>query len=148
MSLPQVPLDPGKEPDWCFVCGRSNPIGLHVKLRKDGNKVVTEFTPEKVHQGWSGIVHGGIIHCLLDEAISWAALYEGLACVTAKMEARWRRPAHVGETLLVTGWITRNTRRLVEAEANITLRDGTVVAEGTGMMYVVKKGDPATYGER
>ena len=36
----------------CFACGRDNPIGLKLKLQRDGEAVRTEFTPEEQHQGW------------------------------------------------------------------------------------------------
>ena len=137
--LPQISLDPTEDIDMCFVCGRNNPIGLKLKFRQEGKKAVAEFTPAKVHQGWADIVHGGIINTLLDEAMSYAAIFEGLVCITAKMESRWRRPAKVGETLVITSSVTKNARRLIEVEAAISLKDGTVIAEATGLMYVANK---------
>ena len=138
ISLPKLSIDP-TDIDMCFVCGRNNPIGLKVKFRLEGNKAVAEFTPTEFHQGWKGVVHGGIIQTLLDEGMSWAAIFAGLVTVSAKMEIRWKRPANVGEMLLISSSLTRNTRRLVEAEAIVSLKDGTVVAEANGLMYVVTR---------
>ncbi len=137
ITLPKISIDPTRDIDMCFVCGKSNPIGLKLKFRQEGKKTIADFTPTSLHQGWSNIVHGAIILALLDEGMSWAAIYEGLVTITAKMENRWRRPAKVGEPLVISASITRNTRRLIEAEAAVSLKDGTVVAEGTALMYVV-----------
>lgn len=138
ITLPKLSIDPTNI-DMCFVCGKNNPIGLKVKFRLEGKKAIAEFTPTEFHQGWKGVVHGGIIQTLLDEGMSWAAIFAGLVTVSAKMEIRWKRPANVGEMLLISSSLTRNTRRLVEAEATVSLKDGTVVAEANGLMYVVAR---------
>src|SRR5437762_54292 len=56
----------------CFVCGQQNPLGLKLRLETDGTSVQAQFTPEVVHVGFKGIVHGGIISTLLDELMVWA----------------------------------------------------------------------------
>ncbi|MFC2002361.1 PaaI family thioesterase [Chloroflexota bacterium] len=136
-NWPQVSNDIVKDLTMCFVCGQNNPIGLKLNFRWDNKTVKTEFTPNEFHQGWSGIVHGGIINCLLDEALTYAAYFEGINCITAKMQVRLRRPALIGEPLIITSSITKKTRRLVETQAAISLKDGTPVAEGTSTMFVV-----------
>lgn len=121
----------------CFACGQENPIGLKLRFRRDGETVKTEFTPGECHQGWPGIVHGGIIETLLDEAMGYAPFFQGMYCVTAKMEVRIRQPVFVGQRLLISSTIARKRRKLVEAEANIVLEDGTPVAEGKATVYVI-----------
>ena len=54
----------------CFVCGVNNPIGLHLDFWMDGEQVWTDFTPGREHQGYPGVMHGGLVATLLDE--SWA----------------------------------------------------------------------------
>jgi len=136
-NWPQIQIDTEKGYSLCFGCGKDNPIGLKLDFKWDGKTARAEFTPTKFHQGWSGIVHGGIIACLLDEAMSYASLFEGMNCVTASMQARLRRPALIGEPLIITASITENKRRLVETEASISLKDGTPVAEATSTQFVI-----------
>ena len=138
MNLPQISVDMGKSLAMCFGCGPDNPIGLKLDFKRDHNTASAEFTPEESHQGWHGIVHGGIIGCLLDEAMGYATFFEGITCLTAKMQLRIRRPALVGEPLIITSSITRRTRRLVETEAAVALKDGTPVAESTATMFVIQ----------
>ena len=51
-----------KEFEKCFACGQANPIGLKLRFEQAGKTAQADFTPSKLHQGWSGIVHGGIIN--------------------------------------------------------------------------------------
>lgn len=138
-SWSQISIDTEKSLAMCFGCGKENPIGLKLNFRWDNNTARAEFTPNESHQGWSGIAHGGIISSLLDEAMSNAPYFEGIPCLTAKMEVRIRCPAPIGEPLIITSSITRKTRRLVETGATIVLKDGTTVAESTATMFIIRQ---------
>ena len=67
----------------CMACGAANPIGLGLVFAEEGDAVRAEFTPLAWHQGYDGLVHGGIIAMLLDEAMAQALLARGMAGVTA-----------------------------------------------------------------
>jgi len=121
----------------CFGCGIENPTGLNLTFRSQGGTVKAEFTPGEFHQGWQGIVHGGLIYVLLDEAMGYATYYHGWACVTGKVEVRFRRPAVIGQPLCITGAIAKKTRKLIQAVATVTEEDGTVIAESNAIMYIL-----------
>lgn len=137
INWPQVTIDTEKEWSLCFACGQGNPIGLKLKFTWDGKTARAEFTPGKFHQGWSGVIHGGIISCVLDEAMSYAALFSGVNTITAKMQARFKRPAQIDEPLIITACLTKKTRRLAEAKAEISLKDGTPVADSIATMFIL-----------
>ena len=136
-NWPQISIEMVKATNMCFACGKDNPIGLKLRFDWDGKTARADFTPSELHQGWSGIVHGGIITCLLDEAMSYASLFEKLNTVTARLQIRIKRPIQIGEPLSVTGNITKKTRRLVETKATLSLKDGTPVAEATATQFVL-----------
>jgi acyl-CoA thioesterase FadM len=54
------------------------------------------------------------------------------------MEIRLHNAAHVGQQLFVSSRITRKTRKLIEARAEMVLEDSTPVAEGKSIMYIVE----------
>ena len=137
-TLPQVSINTDLSEGLCFGCGQNNPIGLKLNFRRDGKAVIGEFTPGKLYQGWPGFVHGGIITCLLDEAMSYAVHFEGISCITAKMEIKLKRLALIEESLVITSAVTRNSRRLIGTKAKVSLRDGTVVAESTATHFVLE----------
>ncbi len=86
---------------YCFVCGEKNPFGL--KLRPEGKdgKGTIIWTPEKRHQGYSGVVHGGLISTLLDEAMAYAGMSVAGFCATAGIEVKFRKPVITGETVRI-----------------------------------------------
>ena len=135
-NWPQASIDIDKSTNMCFVCGKDNPIGLKLQFDWDGKTARAEFTPSELCQGWTGIMHGGIIACLLDEAMSYAAVFEKINTITAQLQMRIKRPIPIGEPLFITGTISKRTRRLVETKATILLKDGTSMAEATAKQFV------------
>jgi acyl-coenzyme A thioesterase PaaI-like protein len=122
----------------CFGCGRDNPIGLKLCFEWDGKTARAEFTPGEYHQGWSGFLHGGIITCVLDEALTYAAYFTGVDCITAEINVRIKLSAPVNQPMVVASSVVKKTRKLIETKASLCLKDGTVVAEGTSTQFVVK----------
>ncbi len=114
--------------DVCFACGRKNPQGLKLRFRFEGDDYVTEFTPRDEHQGWSGMVHGGLTATLLDEVMTRLCWERGLDVATAELHVRYHQPIPVGRRTTTRGRIRRRRGRLVEAAAEVYLEDGTVAA--------------------
>ena len=137
VAIPKVSLNTDLNEGLCFGCGHNNPIGLKLNFTRDGDTLRAEFTPDKLYQGWPGLVHGGILYCLLDEAMSNAAYAEGVTCLTAIMTTRLRQPVEVEVPLVITARITKHRRKLIETTGKVCLKDGTVVAEGTAKQFVV-----------
>jgi uncharacterized protein (TIGR00369 family) len=122
----------------CFVCGPKNPIGLklHFTLTPD-DALETTFTPQKVHQGYADVVHGGILATILDEVMVNLPNKLGQKVVTARMAVSLKRPAFVGQPLSFRARIIRETRRTVETGATARRADGTLVAEATGTLMKI-----------
>jgi uncharacterized protein (TIGR00369 family) len=98
--------------------------------------VRAEFTPSYLHLGYEGLVHGGILAALVDDAIAniWAT--RGQEAVTAKIEVRFRREAKPGQRLIVTAEPSGMKAGLHTARAIIARPDGVVVAQGSGFVSV------------
>ncbi len=122
----------------CYVCGTKNPSGLGVvfDINRSARLISGRFTPSVGHQGFEGIVHGGILSALLDEAMAKLAFSLGIPAVTAEITVKFRSPASPGEELRVTGRLTQETRRLILAEAKIE-RGLVIIAEATGKLLRV-----------
>ncbi len=117
----------------CFVCGRENPIGLHAQFYEgDDGCVYVDFTPRDEHQGYPGVMHGGLVTALLDEIIGRTAIARDLWCMTAKFEVRFHKPVPIGAALKLKGEITKSTGRLLEGHGEIRLTDGSLAAEARG----------------
>ncbi|WP_337286702.1 PaaI family thioesterase [Candidatus Methylomirabilis sp.] len=123
----------------CFVCGTQNGDGLHLDFELIGvDRIRTEFTPSKKFQGWKDVLHGGLIATILDEVMVNGAYLRQIMAVTTKLEIRLRRPAAIGERLIFYGQILKKNTRTVNMKAWAEREDGTIVAEATGLLMMMK----------
>jgi len=129
-----------KDDRQCFACGQDNPTGLrlHFEVDESARSIKTIFNPQKIHQGYQDVVHGGIISTILDEAMTKLAFALGYNAVTAKLTVRFKRPLMVGESVVVTGRLVKEAKRAMEAEAVAVKEDGTVIAEAQGLLMVLR----------
>lgn len=127
----------------CYVCGSDNPQGLHIAFTPDGPDACrADYTARVEHEGWTGIIHGGVLFTLMDEAAAWALAYAGLRGVTVRGDVHFCAPAKVGTPLVVTARVVERKRRLVRTRAEIHA-SGTpdvLVAELEAAMYLTDVG--------
>ena len=110
----------------CFGCGVDNPHGLQLQFRVDPYGVAeASWIPDTKWEGLQGVVHGGIVTTLLDEAVAKAVAAAGCKSMTVDLRVRFRQYAKTGEPLQVRGWVVKRRRRLIEAEAAVVAHDGS-----------------------
>ena len=114
---------------YCFLCGRENPIGLKLSFYEDDKeRVVTHFVAQEAHQGYPGLLHGGIACALLDETIGRTRVRDDIWAMTVQLNVRFHRPIPLGQPLTVIGEVIRLRSRTMEGRGEIRLADGTVGA--------------------
>ena len=99
----------------CFVCGKENESGLKIDFFIENRRIRAEFSIDNRFQGFSGIVHGGIISTILDEAMVKLAFGLGFSAVTANLNVNLRKPAKPNEKLIATGEIIGDFGRKIKA---------------------------------
>lgn len=114
----------------CFGCGPQHPIGMHLKFERDGDEIVSRFTPGENHQGPPGIMHGGLVATFADEVAAWA-LVAGLGKFgfTVSFDARYRKAVRIGEPIEGRARVEGPARRLVSVDARV-LQGGEVAFTG------------------
>ena len=124
----------------CFVCGERNPAGLKLRLRTDPEpgESTAEVTFAGHFQGWAGIVHGGLLATVLDEAMIYAAGAKGLKCVTGEMTVRYVTPAATGVPYSLRGRFIEDKGRIVTAESALLDAEGLEVARASGKLFKIK----------
>ena len=130
----------GKKSSQCYVCGAENAMGLRVRFGRHGAQGSRGcYTARAEHAGWDGVLHGGVIFALMDEAFGWSLFFQDIASVTARVETRFHRPVPVGERLVVTAEILKQRRCLFEAHAEVRSDgpDDALFAEATATMYLI-----------
>ncbi|MDQ7798593.1 MAG: PaaI family thioesterase [Candidatus Edwardsbacteria bacterium] len=125
---------------FCFACGSNNPDGLQIKFSyPQAGQCRAEFVPPAKFQGWQGILHGGIVSTLLDEALAHAVGgSEGgggaSGAVTAELTVRFKKPVKIGESVILAGRVLNDKGRMVEAGSEITDRQGNILASASGKL--------------
>ncbi len=123
---------------WCFGCGKKNPIGLQLEFMEKDDSYVTTFTPRLEHQGYDGIMHGGLISTILDEAIACYIHNKGFNAVTARLDVRFRQPTPIGKKLTVVAKISGRRGNMYEVVGEVMLPDGTITAQGKATIAVLE----------
>lgn len=131
---------PGAREHHCFGCGTLNAIGLQLEFRAMPGGVWAELRIDRRFEGYIGMVHGGILTTMLDEAMSWAISAGDEFAVTTRLSTAFRSPAAVGSTLRVEGRVVELRRRLIDTVATIvdTGSDG-LIAEAEGRFLRVSE---------
>lgn len=94
------------------------------------------------HTNRHGGLHGGIVSCMLDNAMGYAAALTGddagkTLFVTVSMTTQYLAPVR-GDRVTATGNVAGGGRSTIFAEAELTDETGTVLATSTGVYKRVK----------
>jgi uncharacterized protein (TIGR00369 family) len=86
----------------CFGCSTNNVRGLGLVFERRDGLVEARTTLDETFAGYDGLVHGGIVSTLLDEAMGWAILeLAGRYAVTRSLQVDFRRPVLIDKPLRV-----------------------------------------------
>jgi acyl-CoA thioesterase FadM len=122
----------------CFVCGHENPAGLKLEFLTGKKCASAQWTTRIGWESFQGIIHGGVISTVLDEAMSKAIISEGYEALTAELKIRFRAKVKVDEELRVRGWVVSMKKRKILAEATLKTADGTEKAHAWAIFLVVR----------
>ena len=125
--------------DRCWVCGPANPEGLQVTFEPMGdNGSRARYVARDAHGGWPGVLHGGVLLALMDEALGWSLYFHGPGGMTARFDARFRRQTPIGASLIVRAWTLERRGRLVKARAEVRMDtdEGPLLAEADASMFL------------
>ena len=133
-------LDP-KPDNPCFGCGGANLRGMKLAFEQDDarQRIVGRFRLGEEYQGGSGLLHGGIIAVLLDEAMGKAARFYGEPAVTAELRVEYKRPIPVNADIVVEGFVTRRDGRQLYHEGEIRNAAGDLLARGEGRFVIIDR---------
>ena len=132
----------------CFVCGEANPLGLNLRFETDGKIVCAQFTPRTEHNGFKGVVHGGVIATVLDEIMVWAcAVHTRHFVFCAELNVRFLNPMSPGAAVRLTGELVANRKgRIFEAKSSAQDANGLMLAEATAKYLPIKNADASELG--
>lgn len=124
----------------CFVCGRNNPYGLHLKFYESSpGEVIVEYTVPEQFQGYPGVVHGGIVAAILDEVTGRTQMGGDPPrfMFTARLDIRYRKNVPTGRPLKIVGQARARRERTATASGQIYGPDGDLLAEAEAVLVNV-----------
>jgi len=128
-----------EDDSYCFVCGENNPFGLQLKPVGKNGKGIILWTPEKRHQGFTGIVHGGLISTLLDEVMAYAAMSVAGFCATANISVKFMKPVRTGEVVEIEAELIEQRGKVLKLQARV-VQNGEIKARGSATFVSVPGG--------
>lgn len=120
-----------------IVEGETNPAAPRLFLDRTEEGLRAEVTLNTVYQGPPGLVHGGWIAAMLDQAVGSVSSVETSPGLTARLEIDYRRPTPLFTPLEITSWVERVEGRKVFVAGRIRAH-GEVTAEASGLMIQVE----------
>ncbi len=108
----------------CFACGANNGMGLGLKFYKhEDGTVFGNFFADPKFEGYSGIIHGGIVATLLDSAMTHCLLMKDIPALTGRLSIRYSIP-------IQTGVIVRLEAKIVDESRKIFTLEGKAFVDG------------------
>ena len=108
----------------CVVCSPSNARGLKLEfhLLVDGS-VSAYFNCGRQYESYAGILHGGVLSMILDDAMTNCLFAHECVATTGDLRVRFRYPVATDQRATVRAWITRSSPPIYELKAEIVQND-------------------------
>ena len=104
----------------CWGCGET-PFGLRLPAPEvEGADLYEAYLHcDEGHQGGPGIVHGGLVSAVLDEACGLLATWYRFPTVTARIFVRYRHPVPINTELLVRAVVESSRGRRIRVRGEL-----------------------------
>jgi uncharacterized protein (TIGR00369 family) len=123
----------------CFVCGQDNPEGMRLKFILDEPRqtFICRFRLGKRYTGPPGHSHGGIIACILDDAMGKVNKLRHVIALTREMTVEYLKPVPLHKPLRVEGREIKVDGRTHVNAAEILNASGEVLARSRAIFIAI-----------
>ena len=123
----------------CFACGSNNGVGLRLNFHKqEDGSVSGDFFADPKFEGYSGIIHGGIIATLLDSAMTHCLLMKDIPALTGRLSIKYSIPIRTGAAVRLEAKIVNQIHGVFILEGK-ALVDGKRVARAEAKYRSMKR---------
>lgn len=119
-----------------IVSGSDNPLGLGLKIRREGDAAVARIRLGQTYMGPPGRVHGGVLAAILDDLTRANLLVLGIPAFTARLEVNFRAAAPVGAELVFRSQLRRRDGRKIYLALEVH-HGGMLVADGNALLLTI-----------
>lgn len=109
----------------CIACGneQQNPLalGLVFKIMAD-DTVSCRYQVQEHHQGYRGVLHGGVAAILVDSAmVNWLQLHGINNAMTAELNLRYHQALAVGDWVDIEAKLVQHRHKIYQLEATLSV---------------------------
>ena len=98
----------------------------------DGHgSVRSSFLSYRAQEGYSGLLHGGVIAAIIDGAMTNCFFARGIHRLTAKWKVRYHASVAASEEVFLQAWLEDDAHGLFQSRAELK-QDGAVKASASG----------------
>lgn len=130
----------------CFGCGEDNPrgLGLGSLARIEDGEIRISYQVPAEFEGFEGVVHGGIVGSMLDEAFGFTCtrVHEIRGAVTVSLNLVFKAPVPTEAPIEIRARSVREGRKF-HCSGEIVDDEGKVLAEGTSLWILPASEDAA-----
>lgn len=122
----------------CFGCSPVNSSGLQMTFYTNESAVYSNTTVPGHLCGWNNLVHGGVLTTIMDEIMSWAAIYLlKQVPMTKSITVDFLKPVYVRSPLKAEGIILdKKGKREALMQGRIYNQDDVCCAQANGIFAV------------
>jgi acyl-coenzyme A thioesterase PaaI-like protein len=121
----------------CWGCGDSSEgFGLPSPEVEGADLYEAYVHFDERHQGGPGIVHGGLVSAVLDEACGLLATWYRFPTVTARIFVRYRRPVPINTELLVRTRVESSSGRRIRVRGELLDGDEPLAEARAAFLHV------------
>lgn len=130
----------------CIVSGQANPMGIAIRVFRDGDEAVARVALGAAFEGAPGRAHGGVVAAVFDDTMGFVLSMLRTPAYTGRLTVTYRAPTPIGEELEFRARLRERRGRKLVIDGRAA-HDGVTVAEAEGLFIAVDL-DRFTAGHR
>jgi acyl-coenzyme A thioesterase PaaI-like protein len=120
--------------------GAENDLHVGLRFHMAGDGVVRgDFFADPKYEGYSGILHGGIVATVLDSAMTHCLLLKDIPALTGRLSVKYSRPIPTGSSVRLEATIVNQLHGVFILEGK-ALVNGKKVASAEAKYRTMKEG--------
>lgn len=120
----------------CVVSGRANPMGIAIRVHREGGDAVARVALGAAFEGAPGRAHGGIVAAVFDDTMGFVLSMERTPAFTGRLTVTYRAPTPVEEELEFRARLRERSGRKLVVDGEALWR-GDRVAEAEGLFIAI-----------
>lgn len=114
-------------------------MGLRLNFhQKEDGSVSGNFFADSKYEGYSGIIHGGIIATLLDSAMTHCLLMKDIPALTGRLLIKYSAPIRTGTVVKLEARVVEQIHKMFILKGKASV-DGKKVASAEAKYKTVKR---------